>query len=851
MLNFDVKRKINTLRDILVGKVPDPKAQVEQITIALIYKFMDDIDLRGVDFGGTRVFFSSDYEKYAFSQIMLPEHSAQDRLNLYAEGIDKMTNNPDLPKLFRDILRNAYIPYRDPETLNRFLREINEFSYEDSEELGNAFEYLLSIMGSQGDAGQFRTPRHIIDMMVKITAPAKNETILDPACGTAGFLISAYNYIKETNKDKKGKSTLSADDRKRISQNFAGYDISPDMVRLSRVNMYLHDFKKPNISEYDTLTSLDKWDDTYDVIFANPPFMTPKGGITPHNRYRVSAKRAEVLFVDYIVEHLNPNGRAAIIVPEGIVFQSQTAYKNLRKMIVEDNYLYGVISLPAGVFNPYSGVKTSILLIDRKLAKERDSILFVKLNNDGYDLGAQRREIKGSEIPDVINIFKDYQKGVSVEGRENVLLVKKSDIGKKSNNTKKNNDTKKNDGTQKNDSVESEYILVGERYKDNSVCVIKWPVVALGEVCEINPKKSELKDISSETWVSFVPMNILNEHKKDFKTKEIRHIREVYTGYTYFKDGDVLLAKVTPCFENGKSGIAKELMNGIGFGSSEFFVLRPKKSCVMADYIYRLISTDAFIEQGKQKMTGTGGLQRIPKYFLTNHLIPLPPLKVQEEIVTEIEGYQKIIDGARQVVDNYKPTIKIDSTWPTARIGSICELQAGGTPSRDVESYWEHNDFPWYTSGELNEIYTGSPLKYISKKGFENSSARLFPKGSLLIGMYDTAAFKMSILDRDATFNQAVCGVKPSSVVDMLFLLLYFTGKRETYLKMRVGARQRNLTKQLISDLVIPIPPMEVQLQIVQKVIKELKIVEQNKCLIEIFQQKIKNKIAEVWGEDK
>ena len=149
MLNFDVKRKINTLREILVGKVPDPKAQVEQITIALIYKFMDDIDQQGADFGGSREFFKGEYEKYAFTQIMLAEHSAQDRLNLYAEGIEKMTNNPDLPKLFRDILRNAYIPYRDPETLNRFLKEIAEFSYEDSEELGNAFEYLPWRRGSR------------------------------------------------------------------------------------------------------------------------------------------------------------------------------------------------------------------------------------------------------------------------------------------------------------------------------------------------------------------------------------------------------------------------------------------------------------------------------------------------------------------------------------------------------------------------------------------------------------------------------------------------------------------------------------------------------------------------------
>lgn len=489
MLNFDIKRKINTLRDILVGKVPDPKAQVEQITIALIYKFMDDMDLSGAEFGGKRVFFAGDYEKYAFSQIMLPENSAQERLNLYAEGIDKMVNNADLPQLFRDILRGAYIPYRDPETLNRFLKEIAEFSYDNSEDLGNAFEYLLSIMGSQGDAGQFRTPRHIIDMMVEIIAPRKNETVLDPACGTAGFLISAFKYISKQNSDENGHSILTGDDMNRMTANFAGYDISPDMVRLSRVNMYLHGFTKPNISEYDTLTSLEKWDDTYDVILANPPFMTPKGGITPHNRYQVSAKRSEVLFVDYIAEHLNPTGRAAIVVPEGIVFQSQTAYKRLRQLLVDEDYLYGVISLPAGVFNPYSGVKTSVLLIDRTLAKTKDSIIFVKLNNDGYDLGAQRREIKGSEIPDVINIFKSFQSVEDIKSRENVVLGKKADIAQK------------------------DYILVGDRYIESNAPKGKFPRVKIGDICtEIKsgfPCGNSAKDIDGVLHIR--PMNITPE----------------------------------------------------------------------------------------------------------------------------------------------------------------------------------------------------------------------------------------------------------------------------------------------------------------------------------------------------
>jgi type I restriction-modification system DNA methylase subunit len=145
------------------------------------------------------------------------------------------------------------------------------------------------------------------------------------------------------------------------------------MVRLSRANLYLHGFPNPVIHEYDTLTSEERWDERCDVILANPPFMTPKGGIRPHNRFSVKAKRSEVLFVDYMAEHLNPGGRAGIIVPEGIIFQSQNAYKALRKMLVE-NYLWAVVSLPAGVFNPYSGVKTSILFLDRNLARRTDNL---------------------------------------------------------------------------------------------------------------------------------------------------------------------------------------------------------------------------------------------------------------------------------------------------------------------------------------------------------------------------------------------------------------------------------------------------------------------------------------------
>ena len=411
MLDVETRRRIDTARDILVGKVPDPKSQVEQITIALIYKFMWDIEAQSEELGGKGSYFVGEFARYAWPKLMRSGLGGFETLNLYAEALTRIPENPGIPPLFRNIFNNAYLPYRDPETLREFLKVIDQFEYDHSERLGDAFEYLLSIMGAQGDAGQFRTPRHIIDFIVEIVKPQLYETVLDPACGTAGFLISAFKHIQRANTDADGQSTLTPHERGRLAESFAGYDISPDMVRLSLVNMYLHGFVQPDIHEYDTLTSDERWDEYADVILANPPFMSPRGGIRPHNRFSVQARRSEVLFVDYMAEHLTPTGRAGIIVPEGIIFQSQKAHTQLRKMLVED-YLVAVVSLPAGVFKPYSGVKTSILILDRALARRTDRIAFFKVENDGFDLGDQRRPIDKNDLPQVQAELTEYLRRV-------------------------------------------------------------------------------------------------------------------------------------------------------------------------------------------------------------------------------------------------------------------------------------------------------------------------------------------------------------------------------------------------------------------------------------------------------
>ena len=792
MLDSDTKRRIDTARDILVGKVPDPKSQVDQITIALIYKFMDDIDAQSEEWGGDRTFFAGEFSRYGWAKLMSPGLGGHERLNLYAESISRMGENPGVPPLFRAIFDNAFLPYRDPETLTAFLKIIDQFNYDHSERLGDSFEYLLQVMGAQGDAGQFRTPRHIIDFIVRVVDPQKHETILDPACGTAGFLISAYKHIRAANIDEHGILTLTPDDIKRLFANITGYDISPDMVRLSLANMYLHGFPDPHVYEYDTLTSEERWNERADVILANPPFMSPKGGIRPHNRFGVQSKRSEVLFVDYIAEHLTPGGRAGVIVPEGVIFQSQRAYTQLRKMLIEE-YLAAVVSLPAGVFNPYSGVKTSILLLDTAIARKTDRIAFFKVENDGFDLGAQRRPINANDLPSVEAELAAYLRAARAgeptddTHLEHGMIVDKQRIAADGEHnlsaeryTEQSNDDTKypwypigslittvtprvkvpksefnetglypiidqsqspvagytndpaglitpdkplvifgdhtcvvklmetpfiqgadgikiictkdeldprflyhvlranpldNDGYKRHFTllkrkqiplpplaVQREIVEEVDGYQrviEGARAVVEswrprvrvepgWEVVEIKEACIVNPRKAELAELDGTTIVSFLPMSDMSENEMYFEAKDSKYLRDVGSGYTYFRDGDVLVAKVTPCFENGKGGIAKCLINGIGFGSSEFHVLRPT-ALVIPQWIYLCVATPEFRAYATPKMTGTGGLQRVPRAVVENYRIPLPTLDEQRAIVEEVESEGKLVAASREL----------------------------------------------------------------------------------------------------------------------------------------------------------------------------------------------------------
>lgn len=810
MLDNITKKNIDDCRDVLVGKVPDPKSQIEQITLALIYKFMDDMDKEAVEkFKGKAKFFTGEYAKYGWRKLFDPSLSGQDMLALYSEALEKLNTNPNIPELFRNIFKNAYLPYRDPSTLKLFLKYINEFEYSHSEKLGDAFEYLLSVMGSQGDAGQFRTPRHIIDFVTACVNPQKNETVLDPACGTAGFLLSAYKHILNQNTDKRPGDKLKPDDRKKLATNFVGYDISPDMVRLSLANMYLHGFATPLIHEYDSLSSEDRWQETFDVILANPPFMTPKGGIRPHKKFGVQANKAEVLFTDYIAEHLNSNGRAGIVVPNGIVATSQTAYKQLRKMLVQDS-LIAVISLPAGVFQPYSGVKTSVLILDKRLAKKSQHILFLKIENDGFDLGAQRREIDKNDLPLALQTLEAFKECLSNEVVFDdfpslaTLVEKEIVLG--------NKDVVLN---------ADRYFVNGNNFADG------FEKVELGSIyINLDGKRKPItkSDRNAGIYPYYGASGIVDYVEDFIFDEDLLLVSE---------DGANLLARSTPIAFS---------VNGKIWVNNHAHVLKFENIATQKYVQYFLNSIDI-----SKYVTGAAQ-PKLNQQSLNSIEIPLPPLEIQQQIVAEIEGYQKIIDGAKQIVHHYKPTIKINPDWEMVELGEVCKPEYGFT-----ETAKEKGDARFI---RITDIGADGKLKKEEPKFVDLSKEAkqsLVAKDDILVARTGATYGKTMIFEEDYPAVFASFLIRLNFDKSKVYPKYYWAfAQSENYIqqaaRLMTGGGQPQFNGNAIVKIQIPLPSIDEQKEIVQAIEEEMQLVNANKRLIEIFEQKIKDKISEVWG---
>lgn len=803
MLDARTKQTIDNACDVLVGKVPSPQAQVEIITTALIYKFMDDMDLDGLELSDHRTFFVGDLEPYAFSAVVNTKGN-QERMNLYLTGLEKLQTAPSVPALFRSIFKDTLIPFRDPATFGLFLKEIADLRYDDSEKLGDAFEYLLNRMGTQGNAGQFRTPRHIIDFIVDVVNPTKTDTILDPACGTAGFLISAYKHITSGN-------TLTPSELKTVAKNITGLDIDPTMVKLALVNLYLHRFQQPKVHEYDTLSDDARWGDKYDVILANPPFMTPKGGIIPHSRFAIKANRSEVLFVDYFMEHLTLRGRAGFVVPEGIIFNAQTAYKSLRKMMVDD-YLYAVISLPPGVFNPYAGVKTSILLFDRDFAKKSKNVLFVCVDNDGYSLGAQRNKIDKNDLPETLKIINEFRAGGDVSQYERATVITKELI-----------------------LAEPNYDLRAAAYMTKETVVCKYEMVELGGVCDIKTGKKDVNQGNPDGIYPFFTC-----------------AREISHSDTFSFDTEALLIA-----GNGDVGTVK-YFKGKFEAYQRTYVLTDFKR-VLPKYLFAVLQTT--LKPYIKNHTLGNTIPYIKLGTLKNYQIPLPPLDVQQQIVDEIENKQSVIDRAREIIKKleregfYFASLLDGIDYKEVKLGDleaskdILFLRGQGISKQDFD---DNGDKKCIHYGDLYTLY--SPLiKNIVRRTKVDGKVKSVA-GDVLVPATTTADAMGIAIGRSLNESGVIIGGDINIIrtqnklilADYLSYVLNFCIKTDLA-KCAKGVNIMHLSNADIRQLAIPLPSIEDQRRIIEILDVEREIIETNKRLIGLMRGKINRVIDRIY----
>ena len=557
------------------------------------------------------------------------------------------------------------------------------------------------------------------------------------------------------------------------------------------------------------------------MILANPPFMSPKGGIRPHNRFSVKSKRSEVLFVDYMAEHLTPNGRAGIIVPEGVIFQSQNAYKQLRKMLVE-NYLVAVVSLPAGVFQPYSGVKTSILILDKSLAKKTDRIAFFKVENDGFDLGAQRRAIDKNDLPQVARELRNWNDELRIEG-DNALIVEKAKI-----------------------AADGEYNLSGERYREGETRTkTKWPMVALKDICGQILSGGTPSTKVEKYWKGNIPwitsaniVNIKTANPRKYITEEA--IRESATNF--IPKGNVIVVT--------RVGLGKLLRNDFDVCISQDSQGLIVKDGVNADYLVYILKDR--VENFKKVSQGST-IQGVTKKQLAEIQIPLPPLEVQQEIVAEIEAYQKVIDGARAVIDNYRPHIPIDPEWPPVKIRDVSFVKSGfGFPTSYQGKVDEQIPFLKVSDMNLpeNETRILSWNNTVAIDTLQELKARSFPSGTVIFPKIGAAIAtnKKRILTCESTYDNNVMGIVPDTNKLLTgFLYTYLIGFDLS--QWASNGQPPSMRKTVVEEHELPLPPLSVQQKIVDEIETEQALVAANRELIERMEKKIQAAIGRVWGE--
>lgn len=428
-----IQNKIEAVwNTFFAGGLANPLTVIEQITYLLFMKALDEVEtnneqteqLLGVKFDRL---FDVEHQDCRWSKFK--NMSANEMYKTVSNRVFSFIKNlqPSKDSSFSRYMKSATFLVPTPLVLEKVVTQLDSITMKERDTKGDVYEYMLSKLSTSGDLGQFRTPRHIIKMMVELLKPTPEDTICDPACGSSGFLVEAGEYLRENHKELFDSQSLKYHYNNEM---FYGFDTDPTMLRIGAMNMMVHGIDNPNIDYKDSVSEDNKDEEKYSVILANPPF---KGKIdasrTAPNLLKIcNTKKSELLFLALFLRTLKIGGRCACIVPYGVLFGSSNAHKSIRKEIVENNKLEAIISMPSGIFQPYSGVSTAVMIFTKTTTGGTDKVWFYDITADGFSLDAKRAKIAENDIPDIIKRYNNLDKEVNRTRTDKSFFVTKEEI---------------------------------------------------------------------------------------------------------------------------------------------------------------------------------------------------------------------------------------------------------------------------------------------------------------------------------------------------------------------------------------------------------------------------------------
>lgn len=433
MITGEIKNKVDKIWETFwTGGITNPLEVIEQFTYLLFIKGLDDIETTKES---EAAFLDLTYEgmfpsnKQDFRWSKFKNLEAGQMYNLVLNQVFPFIKNlhQDGDSAYSKYMGDAIFKIPTPQMLTKIVDGIEGIDMEKRDAKGDLYEYLLSKVATAGTNGQFRTPRHIIEMMVCLMKPTPSDVIADPAMGSAGFLVAAQEYVREHHADL----FLHAGLKKHFHQDmFHGFDMDRTMLRIGAMNMLLHGVDQPNIEYKDSLSEQNSDREKYTLVLANPPF---KGSLdydaVSGDLLKITkTKKTELLFLALILRSLKLGGRSATIVPDGVLFGSSNAHKEIRKELVDNQKLEAVISMPSGVFKPYAGVSTAILIFTKTGAGGTDQVWFYDMKADGYSLDDKRLRIEQNDIPDIVGRFGELQDETTRKRSEQSFLVDVQEI---------------------------------------------------------------------------------------------------------------------------------------------------------------------------------------------------------------------------------------------------------------------------------------------------------------------------------------------------------------------------------------------------------------------------------------